>query len=471
MPALEEHVVQDVEGRLSRHLAGLVGYSTPEYITSGGSAAIFRVTGPEGERAIKVFNPSFFADGSSTADRRRLAIQRSTIGHDCPTLVQTFSVVEAEGTAFVEMEYIDWPSLKDCLASVPDNAIIPLLSQLVSAVKFLEAQNIVHRDIKPENIHISPDFGALKLLDLGVVRLIDTDDATGAAVTDHGVMRPFLATAQYSSPEYLFRLDEPSPKLWRGLNFYQLGGVLHDLLNKRPLFDEEMRVNNRWLVAKAVLTKTPTFYDETPNRLLHLKALAARCLAKDLDSRLAMVGWDDFMLEGASDPLTALAGRLAKRSLSAGEYAKQSAAARLTFDRLELVNRLVAAIRNELLPICGTGLPITLNHSDAGDPPRVVFSFSSPPSYHVECLLELEWLTELHERTANIFLQGRLLHLGICPEFVEANRKLAHAVTIHEGEADAAMTLASSIATIVGAALDLIEINAEKPLVGGQLLT
>ncbi|CAG9171633.1 protein kinase domain-containing protein [Cupriavidus respiraculi] len=468
MPALEEKVIKDIEQRLIRHLAHLTGYGQPEYITSGGSAAIFKVESKDGPRAFKAFNPAFFEGESAAADRKRLDVQRSTMGHLCPSLVQTYRVEEAEGTAIMEMEYLAWPPLDKCLADVPDDKVIPLITQLVDAVRFLEAQNIVHRDIKPENIHVSPDFAQLKLLDLGVARLMETDEAPDAAGTDHGKARPFLATAQYSSPEYLFRLDEPSPRLWRGLNFYQVGAVLHDLIMKKPIFHHEMQLKNRWLVAKAVLTKRPSFADDRPNRLLPLKALAGRCLVKDLDSRLNLVGWDDFRLEGASDPLTALAGRIAKRTPTAGDNARQAAATRLDFDRSEYVKRLSAAIRNELIPICRTDLPITLHQSEPGQPPSVVFNFAAQGNYQIECLLEIHWLEELHERSANISLQGRLVYGDQAPDFRNDARKLVQQVSINEGEPEMAVALSEDIAKIIGSALDLIDVQDGAPLVGGK---
>lgn len=45
--------------------------------------------------------------------------------------------------------------------------------------------------------------------------------------------------------------------MWRALTFYQLGAVLHDMLMKRPLFDDEVRTKNRYRVAAAVLHTTP----------------------------------------------------------------------------------------------------------------------------------------------------------------------------------------------------------------------
>ena len=112
-----------------------------------------------------------------------------------------------------------------------------LIRHLVNAVRFLDSKEIVHRDIKPENILVNSSFDKLKLIDLGVAREMYGDGDAGDA-TDHGGKRPFIATAQYSSPEYLFRLEAPSPQLWSALTLYQLGGALHDMVMRRPLFND-----------------------------------------------------------------------------------------------------------------------------------------------------------------------------------------------------------------------------------------
>lgn len=461
MPALEEKVVKDVEARLIKYLANCAGYERPQYITSGGSAAIFKVESKNGPRAFKVFNPAFFEGEGAAADRKRLDVQRSTIGHSCLSLIQTYRVEEAEGTAIMEMEYLAWPSLDKCLADIPDDKVVPLITQLVTAVRFLEAQNVVHRDIKPENIHVTSDFTHLKLLDLGVARLMNVDEASDAGGTDHGLARPFLATAQYSSPEYLFRLDEPSGRLWKGLNLYQVGAVLHDLIMKRPIFEYEMQLKNRWLVAKAVLTKTPSFADEKANRLMSLKALASRCLVKDLDSRLSLVGWEDFSLEGASNPLTALAGRLLKRTLTPGEHARHAAVARLDFDRNEYMRRLVAAIRNELISVCRTDLPMTLRYSEPGQPPSVIFDFAVQRNYHIHCFLEFHWLGELNERSANIALQARIIYPDQAQEFEINARKLVQHVSIDLWEPEMAIEIAGHIAERIDTALNVIEVGGD----------
>lgn len=455
MPALSKDIINDIEGRLNSFLKAAKGYGAPVFLSAGGSAAVFRVDTPNGPRAIKGFDPGLFNGAAGSADKRRLEVQRRLINHTCGSLVQTYMVEEAEGTAFMEMEFVHWPPMTKVVKDVPDDAVAPLIMQLVTAVRFLEAQDIVHRDIKPENIHIAEDFTNLKLLDLGVAREFELVGEDGAGVTDNGNQRPFLATAQYSSPEYLFRLDEPSAKLWKGLNFYQVGAVLHDLIMKAALFQQEMEMNNRWLVARAVLTKTPFFADGTPERLAPLKALAARCLVKDLDTRLQIVGWDDFVLEGSEEPLKALKGKLAKDKNTGGANAKEVASSRLSFDRMEFVTRLTENVRTELIQACGTQLPITVKSSGPEAPPSRTFMLAISEQAHVQCEINIVWMSGLYDRTAKLLL---LVQIDSDPEhpLPEAQSTPVFEATLLQSEGETALVLANAIAQAASTALDLV---------------
>jgi serine/threonine-protein kinase len=461
MPALDQKTIDDLTDRLWRFLTATGGADEVQFLDAGGSAAVFRVRRGADVRAVKGFDPALFDGPGGAADRRRLEVQRRLVGHACPSLIQTYRVDESEGTAFIEMEFIDWPQLARRLPDVPDDAIVPLIGQLVDAVRFLEGLNIVHRDIKPENIHVSSDFKNLKLLDLGVAREFESSHENDAAVTDSGIRRPFLATAQYSSPDYLFRLDEPTAKLWRGLNFYQVGAVLHDLIKKEALFQHEIGLGNRWLVARAVLTKQPSFADAALNRLPALKALAVRCLTKDLDTRLALVGWEDFLLEGATDPLAALRGRLSKGLASLGGQAGETTAARLAFERSDYLRRLAERVRAELIGICGTSLPLMMRLPAPGEPLELKFLFSPNRSVSIECIANFKWHEEMFERNANVNVGAYILCTGEhdVPSSIEF--KPVAVVAIQANDDEAVVQLATEIARRVGIGLDRIEAAGE----------
>lgn len=464
MPDISEAVLLDMEARLRAFLKTRPLYKGATFVGSGGSAAIFRVSTPAGDKAIKVYDPKFLEGSGAAAEGRRLELQRSLIGHDCPTLVAVDGVTEAEGTAFIEMEFVSWPQLKKVLSKVPDEKVSSLTQQLVEAVVFLEKLDIAHRDVKPENIHVSDDFSQLKLIDLGVARTLSVPDEEGAEATDHGQRRPFIATAQYSSPEYLFRLDAPSPTLWKALNLYQVGAVLHDLINKKPLFQGEVDVANRFVVAKAVLSKTATFPDTDPTRLAAQKALAARCLVKDMNSRLQIVRWSDFTFETATDPLAALKSRLAKGAGLAGSQAAASTEARLQFEREVFSKRFCESIRTELIAVSNKTVQITMMPNHRGMASGYTFELAIG-LVTVVTEIRFDWFDDMQSDSARVSI-GAVVRCG-ATEMPEPVLLEVAVATISQSEDVVSLDVANRVAEILGRVLDMIDAVADKAALHG----
>lgn len=456
MPDLSAEMIEDLTGRLSKFLSTKQGYSGIEFINAGGSAAVYKVGTPYGVRAFKVFDPKFVNDEESSKEKQRLALQERLINHDCETLVQTYSIETAEGTAFVEMEFVAWPQLKKNLKNVPDEAVTQLIKQLVQAVRFLENLNIVHRDIKPENIHVSTDWSRLKLLDLGVVR--EFDPGPDAAETDQGNLRLFLATAQYSSPEYLFRLDEPSATLWYALNFYQVGAVLHDLVMKEAIFQPEIDTGNRWLVAKAVLTKMPSFTDGNSARLAPLKSLARKCLTKDMDIRLQLVDWNDFSLLDSSETLISLRKRLSSRHVQGEEGDLRQ----LAFDRDQFRDSLVAKVREQLISTCKTDLPLKFYSSAPGEQQSSDFVLNPLDGAYIGIRVILDWQTGLYLKTASVKVSAGIFTNDKEMGFSNLTQPTICCVSIESNPEESALDICTAIAEVTGHALDIIDITAPE---------
>lgn len=313
---------------------------------SGGSAAVYRVDANDHEVALKVYDPQFFTGQQGLAERHRIELQKKLIGHKNPNLVQVFHVIYESDTCFIEMEYVPWEELSTQLQDIPRKNIFPLITQLLIAVRYLDDIDLVHRDIKPHNILISPEHTQLKLIDLGVVRkMSNIEDRSDG--TDHGARKPFIATAQYSSPEYLFRTTPPSKTLWKALTFYQIGAVLHDLITRTPLFFAEIKTGNRYAVAHSVQQKIPnlTTQDEVPKQL---KQLAAHCLVKDLDKRLQLVSWDDFTPKDGTD-LSALKRRIENlQALRTRKASIQQDELKHTLARREVVLKINSMVHDKL---------------------------------------------------------------------------------------------------------------------------
>ena len=265
-------------------------------IGSGNSASVYKLEGDDQTAALKIYQPRFFQGDNASIEQRRVRDQMKLKGHEHPNLIDFFQEGKVKDTCFLLMEFFPWQSLERRLDAIEPSEIAEIISKLASAAEYLESRDFVHRDIKPENVLISDDRKEVKLLDLGVMRPISTEDSDG---TDHGYALPFVATARYSSPAYLFRDGPPTEDMWRALTFYQLGAVLHDLLMKRPLFADEVRTKNRYRVAAAVLLTDPKI--RAPHALPWLVALARNCLVKDDGVRLNRVSWNSFHFERRTD--------------------------------------------------------------------------------------------------------------------------------------------------------------------------
>ena len=194
------------------------------------------------------------------------------------------------------MEYFSGSNIASVLSEIPASEIRTLISQIATAAKFLADLSFAHRDIKPENVGLSPDMKSAKVLDLGVIRPFDLSN-----ITDEGDQSYFVGTLQYSPPELLFREEEQSVEAWRAITFYQLGGILHDLLMRKPLFEDFKNPYAR--LVRAVEREIPRIDSSAADADLRL--LAQDCLAKVPGQRLDTVTWEDFSRPKVADPMEA----------------------------------------------------------------------------------------------------------------------------------------------------------------------
>lgn len=287
-------------------------WTVGDYIGSGKSALVLHTDGLNKRGAIKVFDPEIVETYGDSKQLERIRRERSLIGTVHPNLIKIFdggeATVDGEKLYYVVMEFFAGKSLAGALKSIPIENVWSIISQVAAAAEFLEKMELCHRDIKPENIGISDDFLSAKLLDLGVLRPF-----SAASLTDQGA-RPFIGTLRYAPPEFLLRAEEPNRDGWRAITFYQLGGVLHDLIMRTPLFSEFSQPYAR--LVNAVQHEKPTIASTQVSP--DLVDLAKRCLSKDPKLRLELVEWTDFQPpKPTADPIKALKAKITKRRMAA----------------------------------------------------------------------------------------------------------------------------------------------------------
>ncbi|MDR3401448.1 MAG: serine/threonine-protein kinase [Chthoniobacter sp.] len=286
----------------------LGGWSLHKYINCGKSALVF-----QGEKnghigAVKIFDPEIIETYGDQKQLERIDREKSLIGRPHANLIEILDggMASIDGVPFyyVVMEFFPGKNLADRLRDIRPEDIWSIISQVASAAEFLESLGLCHRDIKPENIGIDDDGRVVKLLDLGVVRPVKASDLTDTSVL------PFIGTLRYAPPEFLLRTEDHTTDGWRALTFYQIGGVLHDLIMRTPLFQEFSQPFAR-LVNAVQHEKPKISSSQVPADLI---VLAKSCLAKKPETRLQIVSWNDFHPpQAATDPLQAVKARLSKR--------------------------------------------------------------------------------------------------------------------------------------------------------------
>lgn len=265
-------------------------YSEQNRLGKGGTATVYKAAKDGKEYALKIFDKAAleeFGGGETTRINRQLELR----DHQIENLIKIFDggYDEVEETYFLVMEYLPWPSLEKSIIELPDDAVPNLIAQLAQAAKELEELGVVHRDIKPANIHVSPDFKLLKLLDLGVMQPVEPSQDVSEG--------RFVGTLRYAPLEFLLRKEKRDLDGHRAITFYQIGGVLHDMLMKKPLFEDCS--NPKAALYKAVEFTTPNI--AVDKKMDYWAALADSCLAKDPRHRLKNVTWSDFFGQTKAD--------------------------------------------------------------------------------------------------------------------------------------------------------------------------
>jgi serine/threonine protein kinase len=262
----------------------------------GGTAPVFTVRGPEGDFAFKLLDPKYSKGTMGKLTEIRIKKQLELGEHDCPYVVRCLDGGKIGRRLFLVMSRAEGRELEKCLSEIPRSKIRAIVDQVAQAALFLRSRGFSHRDIKSANIFISDDFDRITLLDLSVLREISDPVGIG---TDHGNELPVVATSRYTPPEYLFRLESPSEDLWHGVDIYQLGGLLHDLIMREPMFSAEYATSreNRYRFAWIVAMVNPVV--EAVDVDQDLVLLARRALDKDWKRRRTIRLEDFLQAEGA----------------------------------------------------------------------------------------------------------------------------------------------------------------------------
>ena len=150
------------------------------------------------DRDVAVKLPILEATVSSRERFRREARAAARLNH--PNVVSVYDWEDRDGEAFLVMEYVDGPSLREVVRErgpLPVREAARIGEQVAAALAHAHAKGVVHRDVKPGNVLLAPDGTVpnriVKVTDFGIARASESD-----TITDPGAV---IGTAGYLAPE------------------------------------------------------------------------------------------------------------------------------------------------------------------------------------------------------------------------------------------------------------------------------
>jgi serine/threonine protein kinase/tetratricopeptide (TPR) repeat protein len=155
----------------------------------------------------------------------------ATLNH--PNIAAVYDVFEAQGSAYIVMEYAPGETLAQVLqrGPLPAERVANIGLQLADALMAAHAGGILHRDLKPSNIHLTP-AGHIKVLDFGIARIAADTRQSRDAPTHTATATVLAGTPGYISPEQLAG-ESPDQRS----DLYAAGVILFQLATGRHPFE------------------------------------------------------------------------------------------------------------------------------------------------------------------------------------------------------------------------------------------
>ncbi len=202
-------------------------YEILDEVGQGAMGTVYRAHDPLIERtvAIKTVSISQLQQEGADAESRFLREAQSAGRLSHPNIVTIYDVGEANGLAYIAMEYLSGSTLRDIMnmGPMPIDLALDTAMQMAEALAFAHEHGVIHRDIKPANVIVTGQRGRIKLTDFGIAHLINSG---------HTLAGQMLGSPRYMSPEQAMGREVDGRS-----DIFSLGAVLYEMLTGQYAFD------------------------------------------------------------------------------------------------------------------------------------------------------------------------------------------------------------------------------------------
>jgi serine/threonine-protein kinase len=278
---------------LTAYQCGELSAGNGQQLALGGSYVLLRPLGEGGigrvflarprlqgrHVAIKIVKPEL-AGEPEFADRFRREMRLTSQLPPHPNLVLMLAAEESDGRLFMVMEYMEGQDLAALIEernaagrAVTADEARAWMTQAARGLEHIHSKNMVHRDVKPANLFLTAPDGQVKILDLGVARVVRDSSSTKLTRT-----RTIIGTYDYMAPEQARRPREVDIRA----DLYGLGCSFYHVLTGRVPFVAD---NEADAIVQHTLEKAVPLQKLRPDLPPALAALIDKLMEKKPEDR------------------------------------------------------------------------------------------------------------------------------------------------------------------------------------------
>ncbi len=212
--------------RMSATAKQLGRYEILDELGRGAMGVVYKARDPIIDRVVALKTIDFALTGAAAEsfEQRFFQEARAAGRLNHPNIVTIYDAGQADGVAYIAMEFLEGTNLREILDKqppLPIARIVEITGQIARGLAFAHEQGVIHRDIKPANVIVLRNRRP-KITDFGIARLCEADGRSGERA----------GSPKYMAPEQI-RADTT---IDGRADLFSLGAMVYEMLTGRAPF-------------------------------------------------------------------------------------------------------------------------------------------------------------------------------------------------------------------------------------------